>query len=453
MARPPQGTPPVNTQEYTTRLDTIFREHSPEEICRFLQIHSHENRFVGYVILDHYLTRTPSTRLSRIKKCFVAPMPIRNYSQSVLDWTKIGLNLESVLTEARELKRQGHLIEAAEMCIDIIVTTYKEFRDDHPHLDHPDFQNNLRNPEALDLLRSIVLSSRSGLSSDERRRLILSFKKQMRVFKPKDRFCRVTQFMADARAIISPSRSIVAILEEKINTLSEPDNHPYVVRLVRHHLKRASILSKSKAPAERNKAIDLIGRYPNCREAFNILVENTKPQVSSIPIHPKYDALFSLPEKLWFSGDAKRGLPIRLQAVTDTIRKYLAQGRTHNAVTRYLQLLRAMVKHYPFGASVPKETTAACGRKAKNTILPPDDILHRLYLDLLSQRSEDLPLSIKDRALLAAGHVVVLQSPAYQVHGYPSYLKEIKTGDFTPHRQVTKLTEESPLPVVNSEFR
>ena len=416
----------MNTRDYTVHIDRVFRETSPEDISMFVASLALKNSYLGYVLLERFGKYETSNVRSLVQQCFFSPQSSRQNAHIDLDWNQIDRNLGAMVAEAERLFQQGDLNRAVDIARNVIILTYKEFRDDHPASNHEKVvvASDYHCVKALDLLHSILIDGEGDMPVDERRKIILAFTREIGSFQPKDRFCPLSQFLLDAKSLIQTANGYAGTLLRKIESLAEPDNHPFIVRLVRHYLDHAAMLSKAKAAAERENALAVVRRYPECHEAYQLLAEYMATVYADIPVASKYDTIFDQPLREWLSGDA-RGVPARLAFAATSILKLHEQGRSRDAVTRYLQLLRTFVLH--FAALTPDDRQqvllAAEGERRQPGRKPKRETrLHAILSDLHSALVTQLPLD--DRALLDAGHAAIRRSAAYQQHHYPPYLDE-----------------------------
>ena len=396
----------MNAKEYTAHIDQVFRENSPEDICMFLSVRALKSPYLGYILLHQFNSpaKVEDAR-SRVQQCFLAPANEREYFRSRLDWRQVDLNLGRIMQEALELERQGDAVGAVEIARQVIVLTYQEYRDDHPSLKSDDINLNFHTTEALDLLRRVLLDNAYGLPADERRSQALAFTRDVISIQSKDRFCPITQFLNDAKAITMTAKGYAAVLIRKIEALPAPDNHPYVGQLAEHYFGRAAARKRKRREGDFEQGMDLVRRFPGCHQAHQALVGYLRTEVAAMPVNTHYEFIFR-PSHI---DDGCRAIAIRLSADARKVRETLAKGQTLQAVTSYLQMLRAMTAHFIADGHFRHSTDHYA----------PDAVLRELHAAIA-----DAPLPIEDRALVEAGHEVICESECHQRYGYPSYLTQ-----------------------------
>lgn len=193
----------MNAREFTSRLERIFRENSPEEICRYIHTYALTNPFLGYVIMDRFGRFETNDARSRVLQCFVSPLTNPGFHISALDWEQIDRNLGEVMAYARAQQAQGNDLQAVAIARYVILVTYQEYRDDHPSQKAQPEHTDYHTGEALQLLRDILIEG-TTLPLAQRQEILLDFVGETSRIQRKNWFCPLTEFLKDARAVIKP---------------------------------------------------------------------------------------------------------------------------------------------------------------------------------------------------------------------------------------------------------
>ena len=225
----------MNALEFTSRLERVFRENSPEDICMYIQTRALTDPQLGYVLMDRFGRYPTDDARALVQQCFLNPLIDRDHLRTKLDWRQIDRNLGHIMQQAQHLYDQGNDLQAIEIARYVLLTTYQEYRDDHPSAAQLDSNCDYHTGEALQLLRTILIEG-TRLPLKRRREILIAITSDLRGIQRKDWFCALPEFLEDARAVTMTRKGYIGFLQRKISASRTHANPIYILKLARFYL-------------------------------------------------------------------------------------------------------------------------------------------------------------------------------------------------------------------------
>ena len=148
-----------------------------------------------------------------------------------------------------------------------------------------------------------------------------------------------------------------------------------------------------------------------------------------IQLNPRYEAIFN-PDNIDQDCDRIASL---MNAEAEIIKEALDAGLYKQAVTMYLQLLKAADKREESQVYLVYPEREQARPKVKSMCKHFVDDEHFCYFDdmyspkyamqWIYEAIQKHDIDVESQALLAEGHKEILQSECYEDYGYPSYIR------------------------------